>query len=107
MKEYDHYHDIDDTRFYQILTNMTKDDEYCFHCIERHVRTDALQSYIDKDSITRERNENLKVTRTLLNILSTSNARRNDSLDPRLKQVSNNIYSFVEIFPRGFSSQQS
>ena len=74
MNKYDYYHDIDDKRFYQILTNMTKDDNYCFHCIERHVGTEALQSYIDKDSITRDRNENLKVTRTLLNILSIVNS---------------------------------
>ncbi len=70
MNAYDSYHDINDERLYQILTNMMKDDNYCFHCIERHVGAETLQSFIEKNSISRERSENLKVTRTIFNVLS-------------------------------------
>jgi hypothetical protein len=70
MNEYDSYHDINDERLYQILTNMMNDNNYCFHCIEYHVGAETLQSFIEKKSICRKRNENLKVTRTIFNVLS-------------------------------------
>lgn len=70
MNQYDVYHDINDERLYQILTNMTKDDSYCFHCIEHHIGGDALKSFIEKQSVCKKRNETLQITRTVFNVLS-------------------------------------
>ena len=37
MNQYDRYHDINDDKLHTILTNMAKDNNYCFHCIEQQV----------------------------------------------------------------------
>ena len=49
---------------------MAKDNSYCFHCIEHYVGAKAVQSFIEKESIFWKRYENLKVTRTIFNVLS-------------------------------------
>ena len=49
---------------------MAKDDNYCFHCVEHHGGAETLRSFIEKQSISRKINENLNVTRTILNVLS-------------------------------------
>lgn len=70
MGRHNVYNDYGDKQLHQMLLNLTTDNTYCFHCIQYHIGTEELKSFIENKSILREQNENLKTVRTLLNTLS-------------------------------------
>ena len=66
--------EIDDLKLNEIVANMSNDESYCFHCIERHVGFPRLKTLVEKQRIQRERDRSLKHVRTLFNSLSIVNS---------------------------------
>ena len=65
---------IDDLELNMILKNISNDKHFCFHCIQRHVGFDRLEKLVANQDVHREKNEALKRTRSLFDILSIFNS---------------------------------
>ncbi len=61
--------DIDDEKLHEFFINITKDDTYCLDCIAYHIGGETLKLYVNKQSIERKRNPDLKSSRTIFNII--------------------------------------
>lgn len=67
------FYSIGNKKLIQILKNVSIDENFCFHCTQRHIGLSTLHSLIDKQQSYRAREEQLRTTRSMLNILSMIN----------------------------------
>lgn len=65
---------IDDLKLNEILINISKDENFCFHCIQRQINFDDFRKMIDKQRVGKEREQNFKNIRALFNTLSIINS---------------------------------
>ena len=68
--QFDIYDDMSEEKLFNIVTNMSSDDTYCFDCISYHIGSNALKTFIKKQSLEREKKVDLKNARTIYNIIS-------------------------------------
>ena len=66
--------DGDEIKLEILLTEISKDDNLCFHCIERRGELSRLRELLAKQQKSRERDQSLKSVRTTLNSLSIANS---------------------------------
>ena len=64
----------DDLKLNAILTNISSDDNYCFHCIERRIGFARLKTLVKDQRLERKRDVSLRRVRTLFNTLSIVNS---------------------------------
>ena len=66
--------DGDEIKLEILLTEISKDENLCFHCIERRGGLSRLSELLAKQQKNRERDQSLKSVRTTLNSLSIANS---------------------------------
>lgn len=65
---------FDDLHLHHVLANISTDEEFCFHCVQRHIGFDHLRKLFDQQNIHRRRNVALKRIRVVFNSLSIVNS---------------------------------
>ena len=68
------YSNMGDEKFFLLLSDIAEDTYSCQDCIQYHIGTEALKSFLEKQSLFIEEKKRVKVIRTILNILSISNS---------------------------------
>jgi hypothetical protein len=68
--QFDIYDDMSEQKLFNILINMSSDNTYCFDCISYHIGSDILKAFIKKQSLERKKKDDLKIARTIYNIIS-------------------------------------
>lgn len=65
---------IDDLKLDEIVMNISNDESYCFHCIQRRVGFPRLKTLVEKQRLRKEENQALRKVRTFVNILLMMNS---------------------------------
>ena len=67
------FYQADDFNLYQILLNISNDQDYCFHCIQQHFDRDHLRTHIAQQNTHQQRDQALKRIRFFFNIVVITN----------------------------------